>query len=151
MKKNKEERIITSAEIMKREDRKRIIIVSISLMIAATLAIHIFSVIFINVFPFLRVWFRPTERIKSDVLELMPIGTSWEEVIKIIESKEEWYGDDKHWSSLREYLIQGITERRVVRFSLLNYEHPLIQVTMTLRFDEDLELSEVEVTQLLRI
>ncbi|MCL2020236.1 MAG: hypothetical protein FWG70_10840 [Oscillospiraceae bacterium] len=129
--------------------------------IKKTLLFIIISVVVFCVFQFIKPWVKPNAMVRNDILELIPIGTSWDDVVEIIESKEDWYIPTHiglvHWSSLSKSDIQipNIIERKGINLSIKDYGHAVyhafFQVNVTLRFDEDYNLSEVEVTRLLSI
>ena len=112
-----------------------------------------------NVFQFVKPFLRSDEKIEYDILKLMPIGTSWEEVVEIIESNEKWYVPTSKglvpWASVSEFNIQSIAEKKGINLSLRDYGHPLyyafFAVNVKLRFDENFKLIEVEVRQYLSI
>ncbi|MCL2019167.1 MAG: hypothetical protein FWG70_05335, partial [Oscillospiraceae bacterium] len=51
--------------------------------------IAVWVIIAINVFQFVRPFFVTIEKIENDVLKIIPIGTSWDEAVEIIESKKK--------------------------------------------------------------
>jgi len=88
---------------------------------------------------------------------MMPIGTSLEDVIKIIETKEKWYvlrvGGWGPWPSQDTAYLKDTIDRKTIKLSLCDYGHPLyyvfFAVDVVLRFDDDLKLHEVKVRQYL--
>ena len=123
--------------------------------------IAVWVIIAINVFQFVRPFFVTIEKIENDVLKIIPIGTSWDEAVEIIESKKKWYVPTAiglvHFSSLSEHdiRISSIIEKKRIPLSLRNYGHPLFYTffafNVTLVFDEELKLTSVEGTQYLSI
>ena|GEM_PF-6552355 len=128
--------IITSAEIMERADRKKR---NIFLGIVAI----IFVLVFVSVFPFMRVMYWSTEKVRRDILEIVPIGTSFREAEGKILWQENWDWDRKY-----PYYDNG---KWVISFSLEDSGHSLVQVYIRFIFDEDYKLEEVIVRQYLLI
>jgi hypothetical protein len=116
-------------------------------------------VVSINIFQFARPLLRSDQKVQRDMLKLMPIGTSLEDCIRIIEGKNKWYiptsSGLRTWSELNEMLRNSMMERGVIKLSVEDYGHSFYYafmcVSVILRFDEDFKLHEVEVSQFLRI
>ena len=121
-------------------------------------------VIIVNVFQFIKPWFRSDERIRSDMLKLMPIGTSLDEAVGIMRSKEKWYIPTSRGlvsCSLyyEDYMPKehsnDTIQRTNIRLSLKDYGYPFyyifFAVNVTLGFDDNLKLRTVEVRQYLSI
>ena len=115
-------------------------------------------VILINVIQFIRPWARSNARIRSSVLKLIPIGTSWEEAIDIIREQTDWQLEHAPDLLPRPASLNPFTDGSTaypLKFNLKGYGHPLyyrrFKVIVSLRFDENLTLREVEVLQFMLI
>jgi len=116
-------------------------------------------IVLINVIQFARPLLRSNEKVESDMLKLMPIGTSMEDAIKIIQSRNKWFIPTSRgplpWSSLSDALKSDMIERGLIKLSIKDNGHPLyydfFQVSVVLRFDDDFKLIEVDVSQFLLI
>ena len=91
---------------------------------------------------------RSEEYIQSEILKLTPIGTSMEDVIKVVESKKKWkvwQGDDyKQWSSVSDFYKNHIIEIKSMEILIGEYWTIFkTSVRVELNFDEDFNLIDV--------
>jgi len=94
----------------------------------------------------------PTGLIQMRILKLTPLGTSMNDVIKVIENNNKWKllhsGDFKSLSQISDNLIEYSKDRKIIVVQLGTYHHAAIiptHVSVTWRFDDDLRLIKVEV------
>jgi hypothetical protein len=121
--------------------------------------ITIWIVVLVNIILFAMPYFRSNETIRNDILKLMPIGTTWEEVVDIIGNKNKWYVPTSMglipFSSYFASHSSDTVSISNLYLSLEDYGHPFyyafFAVDVILRFDKDLKLIEVEVRQYLSI
>ena len=120
----------------------------VAIDIRLAVAVSVLAIVIYVVKP----WFISSERIQDDVLKLMPIGTSLEEVSDVISAKKRWYVFTAKgfvpWSSVSDEFLEDTINRKRISLSLRDYGNPLYYVffstSVLLTFDDDLRLIDVE-------
>ena len=125
----------------------------VAIVIQLAVAVSIFAIVVYIAKP----WFISSERVRDDVLKLMPIGTGFEDACNVIESKNRWYVLTLNglvlWSSVSDEFIRDSADRKTIRLSVRDYGYTLyyvfFEIDVVLRFDDDFNLAEVEVRKYL--
>ena len=138
-----------------RKMRKFMIYILLALLVLLIIIFGIFSWVYINAYLLdssnpLR---RPTDEIRAEIIELTPIGSSLEEVIRVIDNNETWEWHRRHVSQDGFPTDAGWTTfvgEQSIRVELGRYWRPrrsflYIHVTVFWGFDEDGTLVDVRV------
>ena len=94
----------------------------------------------------------PTKFIQMRILILTPIGTSMEDVIKVIENNKKWRvlqnSGYEPWSTVSDAFIEDTKDRKTIVIQIGTYYTPFTtDVSVAWRFDDDLKLIKVEVSK----
>jgi len=128
----------------------------------AILAVIVLAVVVLFGMQYLSPLSKSDEEIRQSVLQITPIGTNMDSVVKVIESKKEWkttyvsyehgvsYGDLGYPDKPEDIALnrETIVGKKSIRVLIGEYNNPaLVYVTAFWGFDKDSKLIDVYVTK----